>query len=294
MSPSRTRDVFRVGILSVVKHDYVPLGVAAHPRFEPVVVADDAAQPDWVHERNDKLAGELGIPYVRDVERAIADYDVQVAVVSSQAERHCDLSVRAANSGLHIVQDKPMSTSVSECDRVVEAVERSGVKFMMWNRNFMPAVLQARDTVASGAIGVPYAIHVDFYFASDQGPRKGSRKPGDPPVNWEGVPGRSAPHRQGRRRGRRADGRAEDRGHLPASVHTHASRCGGGSGFLRARPHTSTSSTWTTTWKTWRRSHWRWNVESWARCASGAPAGPLTPATARSRSTSSAHKVAWW
>ena len=131
------------------------------------------AQPDWVHERNDKLAGELGIPYVRDVERAIADYDVQVAVVSSQAERHCDLSVRAANSGLHIVQDKPMSTSVSECDRVVEAVERSGVKFMMWNRNFMPAVLQARDTVASGAIGVPLCHPRRFLLRQRPGTQKG-------------------------------------------------------------------------------------------------------------------------
>ena len=33
--------VFRFAALSAVKHEYVPLGVAAHPRFEPVVVADD-------------------------------------------------------------------------------------------------------------------------------------------------------------------------------------------------------------------------------------------------------------
>src|SRR5579872_4945396 len=98
---------FRFAVLSVVKHAYVPLSMAAHPRFEPVVVCDDPDQPDWVHERNDEFARRFGIPYVRDVERAIADYDVQVAVVSSQAERHCDLSVRAVNAGLHVVQDKP-------------------------------------------------------------------------------------------------------------------------------------------------------------------------------------------
>ena len=93
-----------------------PRGVAAHPRFELVVVADDASQPDWVHERNQAFATEMGIPYVRDVERAISEYDVQVAAVSSQAERHCDLSVRAVTAGLHVVQDKPMSTRLSECD----------------------------------------------------------------------------------------------------------------------------------------------------------------------------------
>jgi predicted dehydrogenase len=175
---------FRCAVLSVVKHDYVPHGVASHPRFELTVVADDPALPDWVHERNQRFADEYNIPYVRDVERAMADYDVQVAVVSSEAERHCDLSVRAANAGLHVVQDKPMSTKVSECDRVVEAVERNRVKFLMWNRNFLPGVLHVRDTIQAGQIGWPFAIHVDFYFANDAGVPKGSRGPDDPPLSW--------------------------------------------------------------------------------------------------------------
>ena len=181
MSSSET---FRVAVLSVVKHEYVPLGVAAHPRFEPVVVADDPGVPGWMHERNEETAHKLGVPYVRDVEQAIRDHDVQVACVSPEAERHCDLSVRAANAGLHVVQDKPMSTRVSECDRVVEAVERNRVKFLMWNRNFLPTLVHARQMVESGAIGLPHAIHVDFYFAKDAGPPKDSGQPGDPPINW--------------------------------------------------------------------------------------------------------------
>ena len=120
MSSAESHGSFRCAVLSVVKHAYVPLGVAAHPRFELVVVADDPSQPEWVHERNEKFAREQGIPYVRDVERSLADYNVDVAVVSSQAERHCDLSVRACEAGVHVVQDKPMSTRVSQCDRIVD------------------------------------------------------------------------------------------------------------------------------------------------------------------------------
>lgn len=175
---------FRCAVLSVVKHAYVPRGVASHPRFELVVVADDPHQPDWVHERNQAFADEFQIPYVRDVRRALAEYDLQVAVVSPEAERHCDLSLRAANAGLHVVQDKPMSNRTAECDRVVEAVDRKRVKFLLWNRNFLPALVQARQVIASGAIGRLYAIHVDFYFSKDAGPPKGFRHPGDPPINW--------------------------------------------------------------------------------------------------------------
>jgi predicted dehydrogenase len=121
---------------------------------------------------------------VRDVGKALTDHGAQVAVVSSEAERHCELSVRAAEAGLHIVQDKPMSNRLSECDRLVEAVGRKGVRFLMWNRNFLPAVLHARDLLAAGAVGAPHAVHVDFYFSKDAGPPRGTRLPGDPPINW--------------------------------------------------------------------------------------------------------------
>lgn len=189
------REPFRVAVLSVVKHAYVARGVAAHPRFRLVVVADDDNQPAFVHERNQKFAGEYRIPYVRNVEQAIRDFNVQVAVVSSEAERHCDLSLRAVNAGLHVVQDKPMSTRLAECDRLVAEVERNRVKFLLWNRSMLPAVVQARELIQSGAIGRPCAIHADFYFSKDAGPPKGSRKPGDPPIDW--LEFQKAAHRDG-------------------------------------------------------------------------------------------------
>ncbi|MFM2096394.1 MAG: hypothetical protein RIS70_3518 [Planctomycetota bacterium] len=184
MKQKPKRDRFRVAVLSVVKHDYVARGIASHPRFELVVVADDATCPEWIHERNRLFASERSIPYVRNVEQALRDFEVDVAVVSSEAERHCDLSIRAANLGVHIVQDKPMSTRLAECDRLVEAVTRNGVRFLLWNRNMLPAVQHAQSLVRSGAIGTPYAVHVDFYFSKDAGPPKGSRGPGDPPIDW--------------------------------------------------------------------------------------------------------------
>jgi predicted dehydrogenase len=179
-----TPRTFRCAVLSAVKHDYVARGVAAHPRFALAVVADDPHVPDWAHERNRQFAEAHGVPYVRDVERALRDFDVQVAIVSPEAERHCDLSVRAAAAGKHVVQDKPLATRRADADRLVEAVERAGVKFLMWNRNFLPAVLHARELLAAGAVGAPRAVHVDFYFAKDAGPPKGTRQPGAPPLDW--------------------------------------------------------------------------------------------------------------
>ena len=175
---------FRCAVLSAVKHDYVARGVASHPRFELVVVADDPHVPEWSHERNQQLADSFQISYVRDVERALHDFNVDVAIVSSEAERHCDLSIRAALAGKHVIQDKPLTTRRSEADRLLSAIEQSGVKFLMWNRNFLPSVIEARNQIVAGAIGQPLAVHIDFYFAKDAGPVMGSRQPGYPPMDW--------------------------------------------------------------------------------------------------------------
>jgi predicted dehydrogenase len=176
---------FRCAVLSVLKHDYVARGVASHPRFELVVVADDPLIPDWGHERNQQFADANRIPYVRDIEQALRDFNIDVAIVSPEAERHCDLSIRAALAGKPVVQDKPLATCRSDADRLVEVIERTGVKFLMWNRNFIPGVMHARQQIADGVIGRPQSIHVDFFFAKDAGPPKGTRLPGYPPMNWQ-------------------------------------------------------------------------------------------------------------
>src|SRR5690606_29702274 len=60
MSGNRQRRPLRVLILSAVKHPYIARAILAHHRFQAVAAADDAEQPDWVHERNERLAAQYG------------------------------------------------------------------------------------------------------------------------------------------------------------------------------------------------------------------------------------------
>ena len=105
----------------------------------------------------------------------------------SSAPRQNDIATwppRAAEAGKHIVVDKPLSPSLAECDALVEAVAANDVRCLVWNRNFLPAPVEAKNAVARGDIGELQAIHCDFYFSKDAGPPKGSCEPGDPPINW--------------------------------------------------------------------------------------------------------------
>ncbi len=178
------KPVHRAVALSVVKHAYLPRAVAAHPQFELVGVADHDCQPDWVHDRNQAFADEFKIPYLRSVEQALGRLEASVAVVSSEAERHCELGIRAANAGLHVILDKPLALRMAEADQFVDAVQRENVQSLVWNRNYLPALVQAKAALDAGRIGRLHSIHCDFYFSKDAGPKKGSRGPGDPPINW--------------------------------------------------------------------------------------------------------------
>ena len=178
-------EVLPVLVMGGVKHLYIVQGLAAHPRFELVAVTDEEDAPDWVHERNEAAAAAFGLPYVRGVSAAIARCRPRVACVSPEVGRHARLSVVAAEAGLHIVQDKPMALTLGECDRVVAAVEKAGVRFLMWNRNTFPSILQACEVLAGGGLGDPRAVHVDFFFAKDAGVLLGSGEPEEIPAGHE-------------------------------------------------------------------------------------------------------------
>ena len=78
-----------------------------------------------------------------------------------------------------------MAHTLEDCTRIVRAVRRAGTRFLLWNRNGAPAIRQAGELLERGALGALRAIHVDFYFAKDAGPRIGEGRPVPPDPGWE-------------------------------------------------------------------------------------------------------------
>ncbi len=168
------------------RHCYFARAVAeGHPRFCLVAVADEVTAPAWSLARSRQLATDLGVPFVDDITLALDRYRPQAACVSPAISRHAELTELACSAGLHVIQDKPMADTLAGCSRILRAVRRAGTRFLLWNRNGNPAIRQARNLLCSGALGKVKAIHIDFYFAKDAGPRIGEGSPEPPPPSWE-------------------------------------------------------------------------------------------------------------
>lgn len=104
----------------------------------------------------EKLASELGRrPAVfDDYEQLIGSGTVDAVVVATPDHLHADVVVQAAEAGLHVLVEKPFTTSVEDADRCVRAVRTAGVTAMcIFNHRWVPAYAQAKDLIAG--LGAP-------------------------------------------------------------------------------------------------------------------------------------------
>jgi phthalate 4,5-cis-dihydrodiol dehydrogenase len=88
------------------------------------------------------------------VEALCASDAVDVVWVSTPNEFHARHAVIAANNGKHVVCEKPMATTIDECNEIVAAIDANGVKYVQGHSKIYYAVLrQMRDVIKSGELG---------------------------------------------------------------------------------------------------------------------------------------------
>jgi predicted dehydrogenase len=106
----------------------------------------------------EKLKGfqaEYGVEQVfTDYRRMLDDRDLDIVAVYTPDALHAEHCVLALEAGKHVVCTKPMATSNAEAARIVEAVRKSGRKFMVaQTARFVSPCEHARQFLDRGDIG---------------------------------------------------------------------------------------------------------------------------------------------
>jgi predicted dehydrogenase len=72
-------------------------------------------------------------------------------------DAHAEPCIAAAQAGKHVFCEKPLGRTAEEAKAMLDAVEQAGVKHMVaFNYRFVPAIVQARKLLESGALGRVY------------------------------------------------------------------------------------------------------------------------------------------
>lgn len=95
--------------------------------------------------------------YYTDWRDLLADDRVQLFDNGGPNDTHAEPSIAAAEAGKHVFCEKPLARTAAEARQMLDAVEKAGVKHMVaFNYRFVPAIRQAKELIASGALGEIY------------------------------------------------------------------------------------------------------------------------------------------
>ena len=120
------------------------------------VVSRDQAKADVV-------AKKFGAQHAyTSFEEMLRNPKVTVVAIHTPNSLHAEEAIVAARAGKHVFCDKPMTTTVDDAERVVEACDKAGVKLAMnFHNRFMPSFIEVKRIIASGEIGKPMLAQIE-------------------------------------------------------------------------------------------------------------------------------------
>ena len=138
---------------------------ATEPRCRLVACSDERDAPPERVELNRALADELSLPYLPDLDEALASDDVHIVSLCVEHERRGRVGVRCAEAEKHLYLDKPLALNSEDAQAIVQAVKKSGVRNQMFSNVHSSWAQAAKQALDNGDIGELRAIHCDCLFA---------------------------------------------------------------------------------------------------------------------------------
>ncbi len=108
----------------------------------------------WV--RALKFAAQYGVKAWRDIEEMIVAGGVQAVVIGTTHPAHAGPAIAALNAGAHVLVEKPLASSLQDCDAMIDAAEKNGKKLgVISQRRLYPPVQRIRKAIDDGKLDVP-------------------------------------------------------------------------------------------------------------------------------------------
>ncbi len=127
--------------------------------------ADLVAVRDLDEGRARQMAEEFGIPNWYGSVDDLLDQKLDGISIVTPDTAHADITINAAARGVHILVEKPLATTVVECDRMIAAAKAADVYLMVdWHNRWNPPCYSAWRALRQGELGD--IIYV-YYRVSD-------------------------------------------------------------------------------------------------------------------------------
>ena len=109
------------------------------------------------HDVNEKAVNSFakrhGLTPYTDIDEFLKS-DIDAVLIAAPHYLHAQLTKESAEAGKHVLCEKPMATTLEECDEMILATKEAGVKLMVAeNHRFLPAHQLIKNALDQGLIG---------------------------------------------------------------------------------------------------------------------------------------------
>jgi UDP-N-acetyl-2-amino-2-deoxyglucuronate dehydrogenase len=107
-------------------------------------------------EKAEQFAAKYGIQAFDDIEKMIREAGIESVVVCTPHPFHAAAVVKAAEAGAHCLVEKPLASSLPDCDTMIRVCQKNNVKLgVVSQRRFYEPVQRLKKAIEEGKIGSP-------------------------------------------------------------------------------------------------------------------------------------------
>jgi predicted dehydrogenase len=126
-------------------------------------------------ERANALAQQYRVKAYTDVEEMIRAGGVQAVMVCTPHPAHAEVALKAMAAGAHVMIEKPLASSLADCDAMIAAAKSANIKLaMISQRRLYTPVQRIKSAIDDGKLSQPVLGTVTLfgwrdraYYASD-------------------------------------------------------------------------------------------------------------------------------
>jgi predicted dehydrogenase len=115
------------------------------------------------------FAEHYGVKAYADVEEMVTAGEVQAVTICTPHPLHAEPAIKAARGGAHVIVEKPLASSLSDCDAMIRAARDARIKLAtISQRRLYAPVQRIKKAIDEGKLGQPILGTVNMFGWRDQ------------------------------------------------------------------------------------------------------------------------------
>ena len=127
--------------------------------------AELVAVCDTKQERIDEMKNKYKIDAFLNYQDLLKRKDIDVVSICTPNGLHCEMAINIANSGKHILCEKPMTIKVDDGRKMIDTSAKNNVNLFVVKQNrYNPPVAKVKEIIDDGILGKIYMLVVNVYW----------------------------------------------------------------------------------------------------------------------------------